>query len=172
MFDYKKLMEQRAARIKKEREAEYADWMLYHRSMDNNKTDLSAIIQFLNKIETQTAGSLGVAWKARERIDINDNPIFEFSAEPADRERQDHWWNDEIDDDELYDDWQTRWASPLEREIENLLSERFSTLKANKYWFEKLPSGYIHKQPAWSVDVNEKGFVEFDFFRSLINNDL
>ena len=117
-WDYKKMAEERAARLKKEREKEMAEWVNSEFSL--SKTSLTAICDFLDEIETQTAGSLeavGYYWKARERIDINDNPIIEFSAEPADRERQDHWCgsDDDIEDYELYDDWQTTWASPLDR---------------------------------------------------------
>ena len=150
------------------------------------KLSLTSIFDFLtDDLETEIAGGLGYyKLDVRERIDVNGNALYYFDLHPAYRERQDHW-HFTIADDDAYDDedrdnsewvwqdWQESWATPLEDEIEKALKAKFPLLKKNEYieYTSKL-TGDKCKFSAWEVGVNEKGFVEFEFFKAIVVKDL
>jgi|TARA_B000000557_G_C20783893_1_gene447763 hypothetical protein len=150
------------------------------------KLSLNSIIDFLtDDLKTEIAGGLGYyRLDVRERINVNGNALYYFDLAPGDRERQDHW-HFTIADDDAYDDedrensewvwqdWQESWATPLGEEIEEALKAKFPLLKKNEYieYTSKL-TGDKRRFSTWDVGVNEKGYVEFEFFKAIVVKDL
>ena len=149
------------------------------------KLSLTSIFDFLtDDLETEIAGGLGGQIHLRDRINVNGNALYYFDLAPSNRERQDHW-HFTIADDDAYDDgdrensewvwqdWQESWATPLREEIEEALEAKFPLLKKNEYieYTSKL-TGDKRSFRTWDVGVNEKGYVEFEFFKAIVVKDL
>lgn len=149
------------------------------------KLSLTSIIDFLvDDLKTEIAGGLGYyELDVRERINVSGNALYYFDLAPGDRERQDHWHFTIADDDDyddesredsewVWQDWQESWATPLGEEIEKALEVKFPFLKKNRYieYTSKL-TGDKRNFSTWEVGVNEKGYVEFKFFKAIVVKD-